>query len=366
MAIKGLTDNLTPGFPELGKLRKGGPKKNGQFGPDLDHFRFTSDRPDVMKAFRAVYDGKPTLINVFLPYPNAQSPDQDGEACFSAWCEKWNASNTLLHRCDGEHVVRYYDGKTGKWKDPEPGTMKCPGGCVQTGRLTVVIPELYAAGLVGYVTMETHSKNDIISILKSLLETERRRKGNPDGLMNVRFTLQRVPETVSTPSWGDEPKDKRHRQDKWLVKLVPAAEWVQMQLEAGYRATLQLQAPEEQPTETPEETLARGNMLLHCDPDEEDIDTVTGEIVDDDPQGPESPAQPVVETAQNDEVRLSPEQQAAYYFTLPSGKMLGQCGIDELLKLKDWCDEHPNQANAQATLLHVNVMLDYVAPDAEI
>lgn len=360
MPIVGMTDNISEAWPTLGKLHKGSKKKeNGQMGDDLTHFRFTSDRPDVLEAFEAVYNGKPTIINVFLPYPNAEAPNQDGEGCFMAYREKWNASNTLLHRCDGKFVTRYYNDQ-GQYIDPTPGTMKCPGGCTQTGRLFVIIPELWAAGHVGQVTLETHSIHDIRSILGSLLKTAKMRRGNPDGLMGVRHTLQRVDEMVSSPSWKDEPKSKRHRVQKSLVKLVPEATWVQMQLEAQHKETLSLVA---QTPETPEEVLARGNALLHGN-DDPDIDTETGEIIEGGAPaetGPEWPDDQVEagEDAGNDS-EMTPAQQAAFYFTMPSGTMLGKHDLSELLDIKAWCEERPNQEPARATLLHVNEMIGHL------
>lgn len=360
MPIVGMTDNITEAWPTLGKLHKGSKKKkNGQMGDDLTYFRFTSDRPDVLKAFQAVYNEQPTIINVFLPYPNAEAPDQDGEGCFMAYCEKWNASNTLLHRCDGEYVTRYYNDE-GKYIDPTPGTMQCPGGCTQVGRLFIIIPELLAAGHVGQVTLETHSIHDIRSILKSLLRTAKTRHGNPDGLIGVRHTLQRVDEMVSSPSWKDEPKTKRHRVQKSLVKLVPEATWVQMQLEARHQETLGLVA---KTPETPEEILARGNALLHGNDDEREIDTETGEIIEDGvpaETGPEWDDQTV--EAGEDTPKLSTAQHAAYYYTTQKGKMLGSCGLSELRDMLAWCEDKENASKngVQALTGHVIVLIDYL------
>ena len=57
MAIKGLTTraDITPRFRTLGKLRKGGEKTAKGYGPDLDHFRFTSDDATIVDAFMDVY-----------------------------------------------------------------------------------------------------------------------------------------------------------------------------------------------------------------------------------------------------------------------------------------------------------------------
>jgi len=144
MPIKGLTtrNDITPRFRTLGKLRKGGEKTPKGYGPDLNHFRFTSDVPEIVEAFTAIYGEQPRAVNVYLPYETT-------EQNFATWKELWAASG-LQHRCDGE-TMQIWLGKDGKYhRDPQP----CPGGCDEVGRLEVIIPELIAAGFIGTVTLE--------------------------------------------------------------------------------------------------------------------------------------------------------------------------------------------------------------------
>jgi len=230
MTIKGLTDDVTPRFPRLGKLRKGGEKTSTGFGPDLNHFRFTSERPDVAEAFIEAYGEAPAMLPVFLPYATPQE-------CFQSWKEKW-AAGGMQHRCDGV-TCEIWLGQDGKYhRDPKP----CPGGCEEVGRLELILPHLWLAGFVGFVTLETHSINDILAISQSLgLAYLLRQNGNLD-LRGMEFTLRRVPEKISVPGFGNN-QGKRQRVEKWMVKIEPATSWVM--LEAPQAIGLQLPSGEE-------------------------------------------------------------------------------------------------------------------------
>lgn len=267
MAIKGMTDSLQGMFCCIGKLRKGGPSQNGQFGEDLDHFRFTSEKPEIVEAFCAVFGKQPRAMRVYLPYPTVDDN-------FSTWKEKWDAGG-LHHRCDGETMV-IWRGDDGKYHtNPRP----CPyhnleqttkekrenPPCREVGRLSVIIPELWIKGYIGYVTMETHGKNDTVNITRSLVEALRWQQllGAQYGLQGVQFVLRRSYEMISTP----RPGGKRVWQGKWLVRLDPAASWMQLQLEAAKARSLpSLAAPAGAAT-------AKAPM-------EVPIDTTTGEVLE--------------------------------------------------------------------------------------
>jgi len=236
MPIKGLT--VRPAFPTLGKLRKGGPKTQANRpGPDLEYFRFTSDDPQIEAAFYAAYPPEPKSINVFLPNKSVD----DNWAC---WQEHWVAGG-LMHRCDGETCV-VWQTESGEYRavDDLAGLEVlplCPGGCAPVGRLQVILPELLQAGYVGYVTVETHSKHDIMSIQACLEDAAR--KGNGYGLTGIEFRLYRVEQKISTPMINKQTGVvKRVRRAKWLVKLAPTARWVQAQLAQAEH--LQLAMPE--------------------------------------------------------------------------------------------------------------------------
>ena len=229
--IKNLTDEIAPRFPRLGKLRKGGEKTDKAFGPDLDHFRFTSDDPAVVEAFVSAYGNEPRLINVFIPH-----------ACpadaFQTWAEIWSATG-LVHRCDGQNMTVWLDN--GKY---QRGSKPCPGGHEKNdylndavGRLDVIIPELVMAGHVGYITLETHSKHDLLNIMAVLQAASD--EGRRD-LRGIPFVLRRVQESVSTPGFGTQA-GRRSRVDKWLVRLEPHPDWVQVQI--GMTRSVALEEP---------------------------------------------------------------------------------------------------------------------------
>ncbi len=214
MAIKGLTDRNAPKFPRIGFLRKGGPKRerNGKeiMGIDLDHFRFDSDDIDACAAFVEAYGNEPKQINVFFPWPDV---DQN----WQAWCEEYTAS-ALQHRCDGETCVLWLDKATGEYStDPKP----CPGGCKEIGYLNVIIPEL---GRMAYVTVLTHSINDIMEIQNNL-EAYQLLGGQ---LRGVPFVLRRIERKISTPSGKND--GKRARRAKWLMHLETKPEWTRLKL----------------------------------------------------------------------------------------------------------------------------------------
>lgn len=220
--IKGLTDDVAPRFPRLGKLRKGGPsvekvnkdgRKYNSYGPELEYFRFTAT-PEVEAAFQAAYGEQPALIHVYLPY---DSVDEN----FATWREEWSGGG-LVHRCDGQTMTiwRTADGKYSQQAKPCDGTK-----CKPVGRLEVIIPELWGAGFVGHVTLETHSLHDLRNITAALLATAQAGRG----LRGIQFNLRRVKAQISTPAGNGQ----RATREKWLVSLEPNPDWVQLQLQAA-------------------------------------------------------------------------------------------------------------------------------------
>jgi hypothetical protein len=207
MPIQGLTDRAAA-FPQIGILRKGGPKPNEkQPGPDLHHFRFTSEHPDVMAAFGGIYGNEPTDINILLPY---RTTDEN----LSAWREHWIAGG-LVHRCDGKTTIvsRKQDGNY--TSDPKP----CPGQCKPVGRLSVIVPELKR---LAFVTVLTTSLHDIMTLTENLTALEMIR----GDLRGIPLILRRRPRKVSTPA----PDGKRVRREKWLLTVEAAPQWVALQL----------------------------------------------------------------------------------------------------------------------------------------
>lgn len=202
-------------FPRIGVLRKGAPKGDRGPGQDLDYFRFDSNDAQALRRFAEVYGERPTQINVYLPYRTV-------EENFQCWQEAYTAG-ALQHRCDGETCVIWL-GKDGKYhQEPKP----CPGGCKEVGRLRIIIPEL---ARLAYVTVETHSINDIIQLTENLQAAEALR-GN---LQGIPFILSRRERAISTPS-----KDgKRARRTVSLLSIEPHPDWVRLQLEQMHRQAL--------------------------------------------------------------------------------------------------------------------------------
>jgi hypothetical protein len=328
LGIKGLTDSVAPSFPRIGKLVKGAeatrdPRGNViKIGADLSYFRFVSERPEVITAFREAYGEAPTLINAYLPHATV-------EAAFSCWKERW-ASGGLVHRCDGETMTIWLGTDAKYHRESRP----CDGKCDEVGRLTILIPELVRAGFVGYVVLETHGINDLLSIQASLMAAWETRAGNPLGLRGIQWVIRRVKEKISTPM----ANGKRARRDKWLVKLEPAADWVQLQLQAAHNATMMLPAPS--PVRASGEPAAA-----------ERVDPETGEIVEA-PSGDEAP--PVYEAQPEDPAVAFETAMLALADPLRLSAESWRSQMDEAESLDELADVHKrlnaNRAGVRAAL----------------
>lgn len=232
MPIKGLTDG-NAAFPMIGKIRKGSPKQKNSagkevYGKDLDYFRFDSKDQKAIAAFENEYGDKPREIYVRFPHPTT-------EQNFLTCKEEWSAGG-LVHRCDGEvcsalrvgnlvqrHFMKnppcpYFAGKERTAKEP---------GCKEVGRLQVIIPALKR---FAYVTVETHSKHDIINLHQQLKAVEM-----AFGKLNsLPFMLCRRPVEVSTPT-----DTGRARREKWLLSIEISPEWAERQLAASHQAAME-------------------------------------------------------------------------------------------------------------------------------
>ena len=214
MPIKRLRRDARTELPSMGELRKGGerPEDGRRPGQDLDYWRFTSEDPEIVAAFEAEYGTEPQAISVM--FPNSDIDDN-----WEAWQEEWNAS-ALIHRCDGETCVLWLKPDGTYSDEPKP----CPSGCKPSGQLRVLLPDLYQYGYVRPVRMLTHSIHDILTIEGALAYIASLCHGGD--LRGARCILQRVPRSISTPG-----KDgKRARRQKWLIQLVPDAEFVRQRM----------------------------------------------------------------------------------------------------------------------------------------
>lgn len=207
MPIKRLV-RQSAAFPRIGKLRKGGEKPNErQPGKDLEYFRFDSDDADALQRFESAYGKEPRQVNVYLPYESV-------EENFQTWQEAYVAGG-LKHRCDGETCVIWQKPDGTYSQDPIP----CPGGCKEVGRLSVIIPEL---ARLAYVTVETHSINDILQLTDNLQAALALR----GSLTGIPFVLSRRPQEISAPGQNG----KRQRYTKYMLFLEPHPDWVRVQL----------------------------------------------------------------------------------------------------------------------------------------
>jgi hypothetical protein len=240
MPIRGLTrrEDVTPRFTRLGKLKKG-EIVNGS-PVDLDYLRFVGEganADEIERAFRDTYGPEPREINVYLPY---KTLDEN----WQTWMEEWGKSG-LIHRCDGEVMVQWLDLDKRYVTDyDQHRNQPCPyhagqkrtkqnPGCTQVGRLAVIVPELLQAGFVGYVTLEIHSVNDLSNLTASLLDAENKSGSaqRDTGLQGILFKLRRQEEQIGVRYASKTGEIIKTRGNKWMVRIDPAREWVQHQIE---------------------------------------------------------------------------------------------------------------------------------------
>lgn len=299
MPIKGMTDKVEARLPRLGVLRKGmAVEKIAKSGKpykamvDLEYFRFTAKDPAIEAAFREAYGAEPRSINVWLA-------DATTASAFQSWREEWGASG-LIHRCDGETMVRWrtHDGKfsteprpcpyhTGE-KTRDPKARPPALGCVQVGRLTLFLPKLLERGYAGTVTLITHSINDIIAIQNALEWVEGVRVRSPLGLRGIEFRLWRELTEISTPT----DDGGRVTREKSLVYITPAQTWVEAQYQL-MRSQQMLALPATTATVSAEdaaiERAVEGAPAGYSDEDDDEPVEAQFLPVDDDEETPAAP-----------------------------------------------------------------------------
>lgn len=219
MPIKSLTTRQAR-FPLLGKIRKGGekrenPKRPGtlMFGSDLEYFRIDSDIQGINEKFTAIYGQEPKQLDCLLPLPYT-------DQVFPCWMEQWSdkdlKTSGLMVRCDEEKQVIYQQGGKMIATNPIPckKSLQNPDGsyleceCKQVGRLQIVLPKL---GELGYFEVETHSKWDIIGLTEQLLAIET----SAGSLIGIPFLLERSLREISYPS----PNGTRKRKTFSLLSI---------------------------------------------------------------------------------------------------------------------------------------------------
>ena len=186
------------GLPRLGKFHKGTPKqkkmRDGReyevVGRDTDHFRveFAEEYQHLTADFEELYGKRPKRLSVML------NADTALEA-LDFWYESWDGKGTLLRRCDGATQAICYNATTG-FHEQGVACITPQCDCKQTGRMSVVLPDLIlATGVMGTITVETHSDQDIRTLL-ARLTTYANLYGT---LRGVPLILQRVMRDTSAP-----------------------------------------------------------------------------------------------------------------------------------------------------------------------
>lgn len=157
MPIKALENRpASSALPIIARLYKGGESTGNRPGKDLDHFR--AEFPEHLKAeleplWQKLYGSEPREFSAVLAGGNA-------DEVWQAWYEKW-ATAGLVRRCDGENIVQQYaDGKM-NYTGCGPCQQEKECGCAPSGRLRLILPELWQAGYIGVVALTTHSIYDI-------------------------------------------------------------------------------------------------------------------------------------------------------------------------------------------------------------
>jgi len=251
MPIAGLTDraSVRPRFTDLGKIRKGTKDKQGDM-IDLSYFRFIGASPEIQAAFETVYGQEPQAIRILLPYRTM-------EENWDTSMEEWGESG-LIHRCNGVLMTQWLrlpektyerdsemlQQKPCPYASGEKKRTKKTPGCKRVGYLSVMIPELLEIGHFGYVTVETHSINDLANITASILQAEdaARGGGSPRLLQGIEFIMRRVEENIGVRWQGQDGAYRKTRQPKWMIRLDPAQEWALRMIEQARSEALALPA----------------------------------------------------------------------------------------------------------------------------
>lgn len=194
------------GLERIGKLHKGLPKQkrtsaDGKeyevVGRDTDYFRveFVEGYEHLAEDFAALYGSEPKALPFMLDADSAL-------AALDFWYEEYDSHATLLHRCDGVTQAVAYNKGTGYF---EHGLPCCVGACKckQVARLGLIMPDfIQHTGVMGTITMETHSDQDIRTLI-ARLTTFQNLYGT---LRGVPFILVRVPRETSAPKTTKEGK----------------------------------------------------------------------------------------------------------------------------------------------------------------
>lgn len=233
MPIVGLTTKTEfgAGLPLIARLYKGEEKPEGSNRPgkDLDYFRveFEPQFADLLPIWQEMYGNEPDEFGrVFLA---ASTVDE----AFSSWKEEWTAT-TMLHRCDGEYQKNWYNAAAQMYSTAKIACAskdEHPCGCKAVGRLNLILPDfIEAVGVLGYVSISTHSLNDILTVYRYLADIER----IAGKLTGVPFVFGRAAREISAPKQvkknGAYVNEGRIKVNKSLFYLHVASDFTQQHL----------------------------------------------------------------------------------------------------------------------------------------
>ena len=219
MTVYGIDDNesmIDAERPNLGHLRKGGPKGPKSIGEDLlDHFRYEGP-PALQQIFRQAYGEWPNFIRGYLAYADLLAPD--GSIRIPA-----SQRNLQIHMkyYQGGKLVRLCDRRiiSQERKDAKspllPCAIECPGlargGCGQCRtdvKLYFCVTEFLAYGPLPVIAHST-AVHDALRLTKHLAAIQE----DHGAILGLPLILYRTPETVPNPF-------SSQRNTEWLLNLT--------------------------------------------------------------------------------------------------------------------------------------------------
>lgn len=228
MPIDGLTTQtrLDRALPKIGKLYKGAEKRERQkdgrtyeiTGLDLDHFRmeFEPEFEYLRPVWENLYGKKPA------EFRNVYILGQTANEAFQNWKEQWNTSETLIHRCDGVTQVSWWDERRMANNISRIACASVQGQprrceCEPVGRLGIRLLDFTAeTGVVGYISLATHSINDIMNLFNRITHIEH---VYGKGMDRVPFVLGRSEQIITTTIEDKQGHKKRGKVKKSLLYL---------------------------------------------------------------------------------------------------------------------------------------------------
>ncbi len=166
MPINGLSDRQR--MPRLGKIRLGIKKENQsgvEYPAAVDYFVCPGE-------VQQVYGDKPRELDIMFPV-------NDPEKFFPQWLKRYNKSNGLICKGDGERVMMRIDTETGEVFDEEDeiecNPIECEWflkkHCRQMANLMFLLPKVQGLGAYQIDTSSYHSivnLNSNVAFIKSL------------------------------------------------------------------------------------------------------------------------------------------------------------------------------------------------------